>query len=128
MPQVVAIRKGCVWLKCTTNDGLLSLYVGLDFRSEGIAFDLKQGITLVDDGSADAMRHGLDDNRFFRDLVQLGELEIWNADTQILLGRADPLIPENISMRGTLANLDHSRAKLESTLKQRMDAKPPELE
>jgi len=119
-PRVVAVRKGCVWLRCRSNDDLANLIVGLDFRGEGIAFDLKTGLACRDDGSTAATRRAIDCNRFFRDLVQLGELEIWDGDSGALLGRADPLIPANISMQGTLANVDGVRTTLEEILKKRM--------
>jgi hypothetical protein len=82
--EIVQVNKRCVWVRCRSNSGLVTVILGLDFPREFLLFDISRHIRITDNGSASAMQHALDDNRFFRALITNGELEIWDADKQIL--------------------------------------------
>ena len=43
-----------------------------------------------------------------------GELEIWDADSNVIMGRVDPLIPINADSRRTIQNLAPERERLET--------------
>ena len=121
-PEIVAVESGLVWLRCCSDPRLLAVGIGLDFACECIDFDLKTGVMLSDDGSATTVRYALDDNRFYRDMVTNGELEIWDSDNEKLLGRADPLLPVNVDIGGTVAALNERRRQLEAILAARIDS------
>jgi hypothetical protein len=101
---------------------LLAVGIGLDFVCECIDFNLKTGVMPSDDGSATAVRYALDDNRFYRDMVTNGELEIWDSDNEKLLGRADPLLPVNVDIGRTVEALDERHRQLEAALASRIDS------
>jgi len=119
--EVVTVEAGRVWIRCSSDDGLIQILLGLDFPREFLLFDLMRHISIIDDGSAAAIRHALDDNRFFAEMIQNGELEIWDADRAIMLGRDDPLLPQNVDVRRTIENLDQRRTALETALKTRLE-------
>jgi hypothetical protein len=121
-PEIVAIESGIVWLRCCSDSRLLAVGIGLDFVCECIDFNLKTGVMPSDDGSATAVRYALDDNRFYRDMVTNGELEIWDSDNEELVGRADPLLPVNVDIGRTVEALDERHRQLEATLASRIDS------
>jgi hypothetical protein len=114
--QIAGVQGGCVFVRCTSDDGLVALVFGLNFPAERIQFDAQTGVDVRDDGSAHAAKVALDDLRFFREHIANGELELWDADTGSRLGRTDPLVPINVSIRGTMAKLDRVQESLEIQL------------
>jgi hypothetical protein len=113
---IVGLKDGCVYVRCDSKDGLAALVFGLNFPAERIEFNTQGGVAVGDDGSAHATRVRLDDLRFFREHICNGELEIWNAEAETLLGRTDPLIPMNVDLRGTIRNLERIQEELETAL------------
>jgi hypothetical protein len=41
-------------------------------------------------------------------LIVNGQREVWNAESDELLGRTDPYVPMNIDIGGTVKNLDQN--------------------
>jgi hypothetical protein len=117
--SIVGAQDGCVYVRCDSSDGLSALIFGLNFPAERIEFNIQGGVAVRDDGSAHAAHVRLDDLRFFREHICNGELEIWNAESETLLGRTDPLIPVNVDLRGTIRSLDCIQEKLETILAMR---------
>lgn len=113
---IVGVKDGCVYVRCDSKDGLAALIFGLNFPAERIEFNAQGGVAVRDDGSAHAIRVRLDDLRFFQEHICNGELEIWNAETETLLGRTDPLIPINVDLRGTIRKLERIQEELEIAL------------
>lgn len=124
--EIVAVRNGEVWIRCRTRQELplLQIRIGLDLVDECIDFDLINGFRLADDGSVSVVQCALDYNRFFRDMIGNGELEIWDFDHGKLLGRTDPLLPQNVDMRATMENLATTRSQLEAMLAARTPSSP----
>jgi hypothetical protein len=116
VPTIVGVEDGCVYVRCDSKDGIATLTFVLNFSAERIEFDTQGGVAVGDDGSAHAARVRLDALRFFREHIGNGELEIWNAEAETLLGRADPLIPMNVDLRGTIKNLERLREEMETVL------------
>ena len=116
LAEIVAVANGEVWIRCRPEPPLLQIGLGLDFATEYIDFDLVNGIRLSDDGSAKAAEYALDDNRFFHDMIRNGELELWDHQKNKLLGRTDPLLPENVDIGGTLKSLEEERGRIEQML------------
>jgi hypothetical protein len=119
-PQVMQVNEGCIWVRCRSKTGLVTVVLGLDFPREFLLFHISRHIRIVDDGSASAMQHALDDNRFFKAMITNGELEIWDADRQVLLGRDDPLIPVNVDIGRTVDGLDQRNAGFKAVLELRL--------
>jgi hypothetical protein len=115
-PTIVGVKDGCVHVRCDSNDGFVALVFGLNFQAERIEFNAQGGVAIGDDGSPQAVLIGLDDLRFFREHICNGELEIWDVDKEVLLGRTDPLVPINVDLRGTIRNLDRAQERLEVAL------------
>lgn len=114
--RIVGVKSGCVYVRCSSKDGLATLIFGLNFPAERIEFNTQGGVAVDDDGSPRAAGVRLDDLRFFREHICNGELEIWNAETEMLLGRTDPLVPVNVDMCGTMKNLERIQEELETVL------------
>jgi hypothetical protein len=117
-PTVVSTRDGCVYIRCVSQDGLVALFLGLNFQAERIEFAV-QGrvrVEIRDDGTPYATRRALDYLRFVREHFCNGELEIWDAQREALLGRTDPFVPTNIDLGGTIRNLARIQEELEVAL------------
>lgn len=52
-------------------------------------------------------------------MITNGQLEIWDADRQILLGRDDPLVCLNVDIGRTVQDLDQRKAGFEALLELR---------
>ena len=108
----LGISEGAIVLFCASQDGRLKLALGLDFVNERLVFDPEREIRIKDDGSVDAVDHGLMRLRFFRGLVLNGRTEVVRADTGERLGRTDAYVGMNIDLNGTIENLDAAIASL----------------
>jgi hypothetical protein len=111
-PRIVAVENATVRIRCAHSAGLLFVSILLDFGTEELVFDLKRDVEITDNGSALAMKHALDDNRLWRELITNGVLEVWDANNKALLGRTDPLVPINVSISGTIKRLDELRIEI----------------
>ena len=85
-------------------DGLVDLIFWLNFAEERLEFDLQQSIATRDDGSVGAARNGKELDRFFRDYIGNGELQMWNAESGELISRRDAFIPVNCFLNIDAAN------------------------
>ncbi|ARJ64200.1 hypothetical protein WV31_00010 [Magnetospirillum sp. ME-1] len=77
-------------------DGLVEIRFQLALEEERLKFDLFNSVYGHDDGSVAAAEHRRETQRFFRDFMLNGELQMWNADTGALLSRLDAYIPQNM--------------------------------
>ena len=66
-----------------------------------------------------AIRHVIDYMRFRRRYYLNGELEMYDADHETLLGRCDPYIPVNIMPGPTARSIDKAIAELEGEARRR---------
>jgi hypothetical protein len=87
----------------------------LDFGAERIEFDLFSDIGVCDTGSADSAErvHGI--KRFEQDYFCNGQLQIFNTDTDTLIGRKDAYLPLNMMFndKAAAAELAHWKAEAE---------------
>lgn len=51
-------------------------------------------------------------------MVGNGQVEVWDSENDILLGRTDPYIPVNINFKKTYENFDNRLAEIEEKLNQ----------
>lgn len=85
-------------------DGRLDLRFWLNFADERLLFDVDASIAIRDDGSAAAARNYQSLDRFLRDYYANGELQIWNAETSVLMSRCDAFMPFNCFLDFDAAN------------------------
>ena len=94
--ELLEASGGRLLARCISGDQLFTAGLSLNFAEERLEFDPVQGVAVVDDGSAQAMRYALDRVGFVKAMYHNGALEVWDADRRVLLGRCDPFIPTNI--------------------------------
>jgi methylamine utilization protein MauJ len=104
--EILEARNGGLLIRCASGDGLVLTGLFLNFAEERLEFDPFEALVLRDDGSPNAAMHAFDAVTLRRRLVLNGQLEVWNADTGVVLGRCDPVVPVNVDIGATVANLD----------------------
>lgn len=103
-PLQAGFGHGRVEVAYQSEDGLVDLVFWLNFAEERLEFDFQQGIVIRDDGSVAAAQNGKEVERFFRDYLGNGELQMWDADTETLVSRCDAFIPINCYLDVDAAN------------------------
>lgn len=98
-----------------TTDGLSEIHFRLALTEERLKFDVFDGLFGHDDGSVTAAVYNREAQRFFRDYMLNGELQIWNADTDALMSRLGAYLPLNmmINLDGCNANIAAAQAVVE---------------
>jgi len=104
---------------CTSATGGLRALLTLDFSDEHLRFDPARGVLVRDDGSAAAARSLLDRILFVQWLFQNGQLEVWDADHDALLGRCATFIPANIDLGATIDSMEPATRELEAEVRRR---------
>jgi hypothetical protein len=100
-------------LHCHSEGNRLLSKLVLDFGDWRLRFEPSECAS-ADDGSPQAMIAVSDTALFAKGKYGNGEIEVYEADTGLLLGRTDPYLPVNIDFAATDANLDRiSREALE---------------
>jgi hypothetical protein len=94
-PLQVWCENGKVEIIYQSADGLVDFVFWLNFAAERLEFDIQHGIVVRDDGSVAAAHNAKDMARFFRDYFGNGELQMWDAETGILMSRCDAFMPVN---------------------------------
>ncbi len=112
--EALEAAEGHLLLQCTSDDKCVRAGLSLNFAEERLEFDLIGGVELIDDGSSLAIRNALDRVKFIEKLYKNGQLEVWDAEQKILLGRCDPFIPVNIDFRKMDDYLGHLVEELEA--------------
>jgi hypothetical protein len=100
-PEVVSATAGKLVLRCRSEERILEMVLCLNFASERLEFDPERGAGIRDDGSIGAAEKALGLLGFIRGLYSNGELEVWESDRQMLLGRCDAYIPVNVDLLAT---------------------------
>lgn len=95
--ELLEATGGRLRARCSSGDELFRAGLSLNFAEQRLEFDPVEGVAVADDGSAQAMRYALDRIEFVKAMYHNGELEVWDADREVLLGRCNPFIPTNIS-------------------------------
>lgn len=124
-PQLIVVENGCLIVDCLSGNRQVCFRVGLNFAEERLQFDPERGILIADDGTARAFRNVVDHMRLLKALIQNGQLEIWNAETNCLLGRTDACIPVNIDPSTSVQNLDQQIERFERLAQSRESSVVP---
>lgn len=100
--EIVGVGDGMAVLECQSSTGLTVLRLGLDFGEERLRFDGEAGIASKDDNTAHSARCFSCMQTFRLDYFLNGVLHVWDADSNRMLGRCDPFMPQNVDMNGTI--------------------------
>ena len=119
MPKIIGANDGRLLVRCVSSDQRVLMELFLNFAQERLEFDPFATVKVIDDGSVETINHMLDRISLCKGLLRNGQLEVWNSDEEILLGRCDPFIPVNIDISRTIANLEKSTEELRSKLNRR---------
>jgi hypothetical protein len=117
--SVVDSGDGMVVIDCRGNSGLTVIRLGLNFRDERLQFDVLEGLASADNKTAAAARSYSRVQQFRLDYFMNGELEVREGDGVRLLGRADPFVPMNVDMTGTVNNFRKTIAAIEAEAEER---------
>ena len=106
-PVGIQQHENSLIIRLHSDDDILQLVIVLDFKKWRLIFDpLEHVISILDNGTSKPMHARSDTALFAKGKYLNGRIEIYNAETNELLARADPFIPVNINLRGTAENMD----------------------
>ena len=123
-PEVVSATAGKLVLRCRSEERILEMVLCLNFASERLEFDPERGAGIRDDGSVGAAEKALGLLGFIRGLYSNGELEVWESDRQMLLGRCDAYIPMNVDLLATDQAFEQMTVKVTEEIERRKQAAP----
>jgi hypothetical protein len=103
-PSYALVGEGMVIVDCRSANELTCVRLGLNFKDERLQIDVMQGIACFDDHTSIAAETFAATQQFTLDYLLNGELEVWDADAQQLMGRCDAFIPVNVDMGRTSEN------------------------
>lgn len=109
------INNGVVFFECVTDDYSFSVDLILDFNNERLFLEIESP-TINSDDKKTLIQHNIDWNRFFKDFLCNGQLEIFLENDNQFLGRKDTNLPVNIDLGKTAENMDIAIAQLQSEL------------
>lgn len=121
-PEVVSATAGKLVLRCRSEERILEMVLCLNFASERLEFDPERGAGIRDDGSVGAAEKALGLLGFIRELYSNGELEVWESDRQMLLGRCDAYIPMNVDLLATDQAFEQMAVKVTEEIERRKQA------
>ena len=108
------ISEGKIELTMASEDRLIEVDLTLNFPEERMVFDIDNGLRVADDGSEDSARQIVSVLHFMRGYICNGKLQVFNAETNSLLGRKDTFIPLNIAPGFAADHIDQLIDKYES--------------
>ena len=124
---VASIHAGSIFVDCVSQDRIVKTLFVLSFPSEEFVFDPFNSVTLDDDGGPATPRYAIDTYRFMKRLLANGEIEVWNAETEKLLGRCNPYMPPpNLRPDGCYQELDDRIAEWERVIRRRSEGSSSE--
>jgi hypothetical protein len=122
--EVAGIEDGELILRCRAGDGLVEILPALNFPQERLEFDPcnEHQFFVGDDGSVKAIQNIVDAVAMQQGLLLNGQFEVWNAETESLLGRTDPYVPVNIDLTASVNALESRTNELKRTEQERLAA------
>jgi hypothetical protein len=95
-PEIVGQTQGGMILDFLSEDESVRFRTLLDFAAEKLGFDAVRGIGFVPDRSSkQRVQAEIDVLQFQRCILSNGRLEVWNPDTDTMLGQSETCIPLN---------------------------------
>ena len=92
-----SIKNGTIFFECVNDDFTFKIILHPDFNDEKIFLEVEEA-TIDSDDEKTLIKHKIDWNNFFRDLICNGQLEIFSKDNNQFLGRKDANFPVNIDI------------------------------
>lgn len=108
---------GIMEIKCVSESGRFRVRFILDFPTWTLSFDPLGQWSYVDDGSLLSGIEGLEVELFRTRIFGNGQLELWDASTNQILGRANAYMPHNFFLRTNA--LQWTRDQWEPMLRER---------
>jgi hypothetical protein len=121
--EIVNLRQEGTLMNVTlqSSDGYATLRCKLDFDAERLHFDITDGVFgPEDDGTAIYAENRAEMARFFNDYALNGQLQMFDADTGILMSRKDEFVPVNCFL-----DIDAANANIESWKKLQAERSAP---
>jgi hypothetical protein len=115
-------RDGGLTFVARSENGIVRVLVHFDLVERRLLFDPERGAQVIDNGSAASPDSAADVLELILGLVHNGELHVWDAEADHLLGRQNPNIPINIDGRETGRLLTARIADLRAQAKSRRPA------
>lgn len=110
------IKNGVIFFECVNDDFTFKITLILDLNDERMVLEVEDAI--IDSNEEKTLiKHKIDWNNFFRDLICNGQLEIFAQNDNQFLGRKDANIPVNIDIGRTVESFNVAI----SLLKERLD-------
>jgi hypothetical protein len=116
------VHDGGVSLRAQSPDDLLRALVHFDLVNRQLFLDVERWLQVVDNGSAASSEHAVDVLELTLGLVGNGELHVWDAESDELLGRQNPNLPVNINPSETQRLLAEKIAELRAQAESRKEA------
>lgn len=94
--EIFSQIEGGMVVDLISHDDTFRLRAALNFAQERFQFDPLNGIGFVPDhGNKQNVRNEISLLKFQRCILSNGHIEIWNQETETMLGRSEPYIPRN---------------------------------
>lgn len=95
-PEIVGQVEGGMVLEFVLNDEAVRIRAVLNFSEERLIFDAVHGIGFVPDrDDKQHVRYEIDVLEFQRCILSNGHLEVWDPESETMLGRSEACIPVN---------------------------------
>ncbi|HUJ73120.1 MAG TPA: methylamine utilization protein MauJ [Verrucomicrobiae bacterium] len=105
-PNIIEGDGGGLLVACASLDNRVRAGLFLNFTDERLQFDPIGSVVIADDGSQNAVRRMIDRLMFVKALYLNGELEVWDAARNSILGRCDAFIPRNVDIGRMVKEID----------------------
>ena len=109
------IKNGVIFFECVNDDFTFKIILILDLSGERMFLEVEDAIIDSNDEKI-LIKHKIDWNSFFRDLICNGKLEIFAHDDNQFLGRKDANIPVNIDIGRTVESFNAAITNLQGRL------------
>ena len=106
--RIVEVRDGCVVVEAIAAGGLSGIILALNFAEERLEVDAEHEVLIVNRHDVLTGHNMMDRLNLIRGLVMNGQIEVWDAESNQLLGRTDPCLPVNIDSDRTIEYIDQN--------------------
>lgn len=113
--KATKIRNGVIFFSCFNDDLSFKIPLIVDLSDDRVQLDIEDAEISTDDVKKE-LQYRIDWNKYFRDYVGNGQLEIFLEDDDRLLGRKDANMPVNIDLGRTIDSLNTAIDQLQGKL------------
>jgi hypothetical protein len=113
--KATKIHNGVIFFSCFNEDLTFKIPLIVDLSDDRIYLEIEDAEISTNDEKTQ-LQYRIDWNKFFRDFVGNGQLEIFLEDDESLLGRKDANIPVNIDLGRTIDSFNTAIEQLQAKL------------